>query len=136
MDAINFLRQYEDAEKRIARCERELEEESIMIDAIKSLSDRDGMPHGNGISKPTEDKAIRLADKMQRVANARIEAVHIRQDVFDVINKVGGDEADVLYQRYILLKKWADVCSAVHWSWFKVNGLHQAGLEKVDAIIK
>ena len=135
MTAKEYLKQYEYAVKRIRRYEEEYEQESLLIDAVRSLSDNDGMPHGSGISKPTEDKAVRLADKRLRLVEAKFEAIRIRQSVFDVIEQVGGDEAEVLYQRYILLKQWADVCESVYWSWFKVNGLHRAALEKVEKII-
>ena len=135
MTAKEDLKQYEYAVKRIRRYEEEYEQESLLIDAVRSLSDNDGMPHGSGISKPTEDKAVRLADKRLRLVEAKFEAIRIRQSVFDVIEQVGGDEAEVLYQRYILLKQWADVCESVYWSGFKVNGLHRSALEKVEKII-
>ena len=135
MTAKEYLKQYEYAVKRIRRYEEEYEQESLLIDAVRSLSDNDGMPHGSGISKPTEDKAVRLADKRLRLVEAKFEAIRIRQSVFDVIEQVGGDEAEVLYQRYILLKQWADVCESVYWSWFKLNGLHRSALEKVEKII-
>ena len=142
MTAKEFLRQYEYAVKRIRRLEEEYEAETLLIDAVRSVSDNDGMPHGSGISKPTEEKAVRLADKLQRLTDARLEAVRIRQSIFDVIELVGGDEADVLYQRYVKLKPdgnrqtWEEVCDAVYWSWFKVSGLHHSGLEKVEKLIK
>lgn len=135
MTAKEYLRQYEYVANRVHRLEREYEEERIKIDAVRSVSDNDGMPHGSGISKPTEEKAIRLADKLQRLVDARLEAVEVRQNIFDVIDKVGGEAAEVLYQRYILLKKWSDVCDSVYWSWFKVSGLHRKGLEEVEQLI-
>ena len=135
MTAKEYLKQYEYAEKRIHRLEEEYEAEQLLIDAVRSVSDNDGMPHGSGISKPTEEKATRLADKLQRLENAKREAVRIRQDVFDMIETVGGDEADVLYQRYILLKTWDKVCESVYYSWFKVNQLHHSALDKVEKII-
>lgn len=135
MTAKEYLRQYEYAVKRIQRLESELEEETLLIDAVRSVSDNDGMPHGSGINKPTEERAIRLADKSLRLVQARLEAVEIRQNVFDVIEQIGGDEADVLYQRYILLKTWDKVCESVFYSWYKVNHLHRDALEKVDSII-
>ena len=135
MTAKEYLRQYECAVKRIQRLETELEEETLLIDAVRSVSDNDGMPHGSGISKPTEERAIRLADKRLRLVQARLDAVEIRQNVYDVIERIGGDEADVLYQRYILLKTWDKVCESVFYSWYKVNHLHRDALEKVDKII-
>ena len=135
MTAKEYLRQYEYAVKRIKRLETELEEETLLIDAVRSVSDNDGMPHGSGINKPTEDRAIRLADKRLRLVQARLDAVEIRQNVYDVIERIGGDEADVLYQRYILLKTWDKVCESVFYSWYKVNHLHRDALDKVDKII-
>lgn len=141
MTAKDFLRQYEYAVKRIHRLEEEYEAETLLIDAVRSVSDNDGMPHGSGISKPTEEKAVRLADKKLRLIQARLDAVEIRQSIFDVIELVGGDEADVLYQRYVKLnpdgshQTWDEVCDAVYWSWFKVSGLHHSGLEKVEKLI-
>lgn len=136
MKAKEYLKQYEYAIKRIARLEAEFEEETAMIDAVRSLSDNDGMPHGSNISKPTEEKAIRLADKRARLIKARLDAVEIRQDIYDTIEQIGGDEADVLYQRYILLKTWANVCESVFYSWYKVNCLHRSALEKVENMLK
>lgn len=136
MTAKDYLRQYEYATKRIARLEAELEEEALLIDAVRSVSDNDGMPHGSGISKPTEEKAIRLADKRLRLVDAKLEAIRIRQEIFDVIEAVGGDEADVLFERYVKLKTWADVCEAVYYSWYKVSHLHRDGLAKVEELIK
>lgn len=135
MTAKEYLRQYEYAVKRIQRLESELEEETLLIDAVRSVSDNDGMPHGSGINKPTEDRAIRLADKRLRLVQARLDAVEIRQNVYDVIERIGGDEADVLYQRYILLKTWDKVCESVFYSWYKVSHLHRDALDKVDKII-
>ena len=135
MTAKEYLRQYEYATRRIKRLEAELEEETLLIDVVRSVSDNDGMPHGSGISKPTEERAIRLADKRLRLVQARLDAVEIRQNVYDVIERIGGDEADVLYQRYILLKTWDKVCESVFYSWYKVNHLHRDALEKVDKII-
>lgn len=135
MTAKEYLRQYEYATRKVKRLEVELEEETLLIDAVRSVSDNDGMPHGSGISKPTEERAIRLADKKLRLVQARLDAVEIRQNVYDVIEQIGGDEADVLYQRYILLKTWDKVCESVYFSWFKVNQLHHSALDKVETII-
>ena len=100
MTAKEYLRQYEYATRKVKRLEMELEEETLLIDAVRSVSDNDGMPHGSGISKPTEERAIRLADKRLRLVQARLDAVEIRQNVYDAIERIGGDEADVLYQKF------------------------------------
>ena len=136
MTARQYLEQYKEANRKIKRCREELENETLLVDAVRSLSDNDGMPHGSGISKPTEDKAIRLADKRMRLADAMVEAIRIRQDVFDTIMLVGGLEADVLVERYINLRTWEDVCKAVNYSWFPVRDAWHRGEAKIEDILK
>ena len=132
MTAKEFLRQYEYAVKRIHRLEEEYEAETLLIDAVRSVSDNDGMPHGSGISKPTEEKAVRLADKKLRLIQARLDAIEIRQQVFDMINEIDGIEGDVLYQRYIKLHKWEDICVLLHYSWYGVHSAHRRALQMVE----
>lgn len=136
MTAKEYLKQHERAVKIANRYREEYENETILIDAIRSLSDNDGMPHGNGISKPTESKAIRLADKKLRLIEAELEAIRIRQEVFDVIDKVRGIEGDILYERYINLHKWEEICLIEHISWRQIHRLHAKGLIAVDGILE
>lgn len=136
MTAKDFLRQYEYADRRVKRLEEELEEERLMIDAARSPSDNDGMPHGNGISKPVEDRAVRLADKLKALSDARLDAIEARQAVFDVIIQIDGDVGDVLYQRYIKLLYWTEVCVALGKGWNWTHQRHREGLELVEKIIK
>lgn len=136
MTAREFLEQYKDADLRAKRLGAEYEIERQLIDAIRSTSNIDGLPHGTGTSTPTEDKAVKLADKAAEWKIAELEAIRQRQVVFDAIDKVGGDAAAVLFERYVNLKNWTDVCVSVHWSWYKVRGLHEQGLKKISEIIK
>ena len=135
MTAKQFLKQYERADRKVKRLEIEYEEERLMIDAVRSLSDNDGLPHGNGINKPVEDRAVRLADKAAKLVDARLEAIEARQRVYTVIEQIGGEVADVLYYRYIKLETWSDVCRRCFCSWSKVRGLHEKGLQSVNEII-
>ena len=135
MTAKEYLRQYEYAVKRIQRLEEEYETERLLIDAVRSVSDNDGMPHGNGISKPTEDKAIRLADKALRLVDARLEAIKIRQEIFDLVDSIKGTEGEVLYHRYILLKSWEQVCVDINYSWMQTHRYHHKALEIVEGIL-
>ena len=136
MTAKEYLKQYQYAVDRVRRYEEEYENESLLIDAIRSASDNDGMPHGSGISKPTEDKAIRLADRALRLTEARLEAIRIRQDVFDLIDSIDGIEGDVLYQRYINLHKWEEVCVMLHYSWQGIHLIHRRALAIVESRLK
>ena len=138
MTAKEYLKQYERAVKRAQRYRQQYEEESALIDAVRSLSDNDGMPHGSGVSKPTEEKAIRLADRRMRLIRAELEAIRIKQDLFDFIDGIEGIEGDVLYHRYIRLLKWEEVCLIVHYSWPNTMRIHRRALDivqkKIDEI--
>ena len=136
MNAKEYLKQYEYADRRVRRLEQEYEQELLMVDAIRSASDNDGMPHGSRISKPTEDRAIRLADRKLRLVQARLDALEVRQDIFDLINDIEGVEGDVLYQRYINLHKWEEICVLLHYSWQGIHLIHRRALAVVESRLK
>lgn len=136
MTAKEYLRQYEYADRRVRRLEAEYEQEMLMVDAIRSASDNDGMPHGSGISKPTEERAIRLADSHLRLIQARLDAIEKRQEVFDLINSVEGVEGTLLFERYINLRKWEEICFHLHYSWKGIHKVHRRALNIVDEMLK
>lgn len=136
MTAKEFLRQYEYADRKVRRLETEYHDELIMVDAIRSASDNDGMPHGSGISKPTEEKALRIADKHLRLIEAKTEAIEKRQTVFELVNGIDGIEGDLLYERYIKLRKWEEICILLHYSWQGVHLVHRRALAIVESRLK
>lgn len=136
MTAKEFLKQYEYADRRLRRLEEEYRDECLMVDAIRSASDNDGMPHGSGISKPTEKKALELVDLHLRLVDAMKEARDKRAEVFDLIEGIGGIEGDVLFQRYIKLRKWEEICILLHYSWHGIHAAHRRALEIVDRALK
>lgn len=136
MTAKEFLRQYEYADKRARRLGAEYQREIQMIDAIRSASDNDGMPHSTGTSRPTEDKALKLADKALRWREAELEAIRTRQQVFELIYDIDGIEGEVLTERYINLRKWEEICVLVHYSWQGVHLVHKRALAIVENRLK
>lgn len=123
MTAKEFLRQYEHASRIVQRCKTEYETEVEKIDAIGSTLSGDGMPHGSGISRKTEDKAIRLAEKATRWKAAELDAIAKRQEVFEVIYDIKGIEGDVLIDKYINLKTWEQIAEERHYT---VRGIQYA----------
>lgn len=117
-----FLEQYRIADRKAKRLRREYEKEKNLIDSIKSPLGSDGEPHGSGISKTVEARAIRLADKLLEYEDAELEAIEIRQAVFDAVMKLDGIESDVLYSYYVdyfdekkgKARTWDDVAELVH----------------------
>ena len=67
--------------------------------------------------------------------DAKLEAIRIRQEVFDTIMLLDGLEADVLLERYVYLSKWEDVCISVNYSWPPVRLAWHRGLDRVKDII-
>lgn len=135
MNAKEYLRQYEYAARRVYRLEKELEEERLMIDTVRSLSDLDGLPYSNHISRPVEERAIRIVDKAAELYEARIEAIELRQEVFEAImsiDKKDGLACDVLYERYVQLKTWERVCESVHKTWPSVRRAWYRGLDLIE----
>lgn len=135
MTAKEFLRQYEHASRIVQRCRAEYETEVEKIDAIGSTLSNDGMPHGSGISRKTEDKAIRLAEKATKWKAAELDAIAKRQEVFEVIYDIKGIEGEILIERYINLRKWEDICVLIHYSWRGTHKIHARALQIVEARI-
>lgn len=124
MTVKEYLRQYETAEKIARRLRTEYETQLIMIDNIKSPSNTDGMPHGSGISNRTEQAALRLVEAAERYKGAEVEALKKRQQVFELIWNVPGLKGDILYERYINLRRWDDIADLLHVSRRHVTRLH------------
>lgn len=135
MTAKEYLQQYGEAVRIAERLKSEYLREMELIDTVSSTLGGDGTPHGGGVSRATEDKAIRLADKALEWKDAELEAIRIRQEVFDVIRRVPGEKGDVLFERYINLKSWDEVAKAVVCSKRKAHYLHREGLAAVNVFI-
>ena len=135
MTAKEYLRQYEYAARRAERCRKEYEDEMQRIDAVRSLSDNDGMPHGTNISRPTEEKAIRLASIALKWKTAELEALEVKQRIFTVINRIPGIEGDVLYGRYIELRRWDEIAEALHYSTQGIYRIHGRALQIVTDLL-
>lgn len=132
MTAKQFLRKYEYSMIRVDLCRQEYENESDLIDTFRSSSNFESTIHSSNIGRPTEEKAIRLSEKADRLIAAEHEAIRIRQEIFDVIYSIGGMEAKVLYERYIELKPWEEVSKAVNYSERQTQRYHRIGLERVS----
>lgn len=132
MTAKEFLNQYRDAERRARMFRAEYEKELELIDTVRSTADIDGLPRGNGINKRVEDRAVRLADKAAEWKMAELDALHIKQEIFEIVSSVQGLPGQVLYLRYIDCLTWKEVCAAIPLTWPNVRRYHLRGLEEVE----
>lgn len=135
-----YLKQYRNADKKVKQLEREIDKEQYLIDSIRSPLGSSGEPHGTGISKTVEIRAIRLADKRSEYEDAKSRAIEIRQRVFDAVLKVDGIEGEVLYEYYVDYydekkqkpKTWEDVADIVHVDSRSVYRIKNRALKKVS----
>ena len=130
MTAKEFLRQYEYADRKVRRLKAEYEREHELIGNISV--NIDGMPHGFGVSRKVENEALKLAEKAARWKEAELDAIRIRQEVFEKIYDIPGIEGDILIERYINLHKWEEICVLVHYSWHGVHTIHRRALAIVE----
>lgn len=133
--AQRYMDKYGDAVRRVRQCEAQYEKELLLMDSIRSTSDNDGMPHGNNIGRPTEEKAVRLVEKGMDVHEARIKALRVEREIFEVAYRVGGVEGDVLIERYINLRDWSEIFPLVKYSESQTHRYHRSGLDKVADLI-
>lgn len=135
MTIKEYLRQYEEAERIARRMKSEYDAALLKIDSIKSPMDTDGTPHGSAISRRTEEAAIQLAEAAERYKNAEIEAIKKRGQVFNLIWNVPGIKGDILYERYINLRRWDEIADIIHYSLRQVHNLHGQVLQELNNCI-
>ena len=134
MTGREYLEQYQHKELLLSRVREEYRKELDTIDSIRSALDNSGVPSGF-VSKTVEERAVRLAEKAHRLKVAEIEALKTRQKVFDIIAMVEGVRGQILYERYINLKKWEDVAETVCYEERQTRRLHDDALQIVEGII-
>lgn len=132
MTAKQFLKQYEYAVDLVARYEAEYKLAEEEIDAIGSTLAGDGQPHGSGVSKKTENKAIKLSEARERWKRARDDAFEIRQRVLNVIIDIPDIEGKILYERYINLLTWEQIAEKLYYSYSGLFYAHGRALNIVE----
>lgn len=134
MNAKQFLKQYEEANNKAVQRRREYEKQHELIGSLSVKMD--GMPRGSGISNPTERDALRLVDRHLSLIQAEQDAINLRQEVYEVVDKIPGIEGRVLYERYIELHKWEEICILLHYSWQGIHKVHKRALALVESRLK
>ena len=134
MDGKAYLEQYRHKMLLLLRVKEEYKKEQDRIDSIRSALDNSGTPSGQA-SRQVEIRAMRLAEKAERLKEAEVEALATQQKIFDTIAKVEGVRGAILYERYINLKKWEDVAAAVYYEERQTRRLHDEAVRIVEDII-
>lgn len=136
MRATEYLEQYEYALYAANRARKSYELEMERIDAIGStLSGEAGMPHGTGVSRKTEDKAVKLADKASEWLDAEERAQIVMEEIAGFINKIPGIEGVALYQRYIQLLGWREIADNLVYSESGIFKVRERALEAAERLL-
>ncbi len=137
VDQIRYLKQYEENTKKVTRLYEEYLKERDLIDSIRSSLGGDGTPHGTAIGNPTEQKALRLADKLIEYTDTLNDAMQITWAVFDTVMNVPGVMGDVLYWRYIKFKKtWDEIADIINYGPRQTMRIHKKALAYIKDVIK
>ena len=126
MTGREYLEQYRHKELLLLRVREEYRKELDTIDSIRSALDNSGVPSGH-VSRTVELRAMRLAEKAERLRTAELEALETRQKVFDLIARVEGVKGQ---------KKWEDVATAVCYEERQTRRLHDDALRIVEDVLK
>ena len=129
------MRQYEKAKRRVRRLEANYHELEEIAGAVKSPMDQARPPMSFTITKPTEVKAIRLAEALTELEAAREEAEEVLIGMYHTLDKVGGVYGDILISRYISLMRWEDIADSIHYSLRQTHRLHQKALNILREIL-
>lgn len=136
MNAKDYLRQYENLQRKIRIINDRIEALEDEADCVKSLSDNDGQPHGSNIGNPTSEWAIRITDEKLKRIDLMEKAYDKGKEILDTISKVDGVEQEVLYLRYIKLMKWEEITIKIGYSWKHTHRFHKYGLMKISKILE
>lgn len=143
-DILNTSSRQEDNEKkkeylqRYGKAKKDLEREELLYkEAVLSFYPSCSIG-GMGGSAGHEDKD--LSDKIvheemikKRYLKKRYQKLKILTEIKNAIERLDDpDEKNVLVHRYILLKRWDDICLDLDISWRQIHRIHSQALEHFD----
>jgi len=96
-------------------------------------------PDRVGRSSGRNDKMAELVASLNTLQGLYVvdivRLLRLKYDISAMIDKVGGMEQRlVLFDRYINVKGWQDICNDNYMSWSTVKRLHAKGLAEIEKI--
>ena len=82
-----------------------------------------------------ENRIIEAQRKREAWAEASLNAMEVRQDVFETILKLPAIEFQLLHERYILLNQWEQVAEKIGLAWTQTHRTHRKALADLQEII-
>ncbi len=133
MTARDYLERYKQAQTRADRLKEDYQELVEKYDAVGGSTFTD-YQH-TGISKPTERKVERAMAAREKWAEAECSAIEIRQELFDLINKIEEPASTLLWQRYLNGLTWDKVAEYIDRGLTQTHRLHGKALQQLQDII-
>lgn len=133
MDAKELLKQFHTYKQRAEMFKEEYEQEIELIDSIRSSANIDGLPRQKFINRDTESKAIRLTEKLEKMQNAIVDAIEIRQKVFDIVSEIPDVYGIILCKRYIQGMQWNEIADDMNYCEEHLRGaMHKKALKMMQ----
>lgn len=135
MIAREFLEGYKRIITRIRQLERQIQdiEETLGVKAVSY----DSQPHGSGISKVTENTAVKLAairdQKELLIAELWKQRLRIENEIYKMSDAT---YAEILRRRYIEGERWDDIAKAINAAKRWTLTLHGRALKELDNQLK
>lgn len=136
MTTTSTARDYLDQVRQIDEQMRIIQSQISNIVELSGMS-YDKVPGGTNDSSRTEKLAFRRLELLERYENKRSELVRLRYQVTDtILNLKGRYQQEVLFKRYVELKRWNRIASEMNLSVSMTFNVHKAALEAVAEILK
>ena len=140
MNAKDYLNQIRILDTRIRILEAELEAVRNDYTTITGIR-LDGMPHGTGTSDPTAGKAIELINKLEqyevKILDLRGKLLQRRIETVELIGHMEHPDLEqILYLRYVQLKRWETIAYEMGYTWRHTLRLHGTALQEVNKLLE
>jgi len=124
-----YLKSYEEAVRRVERCELRITE--IRLNRMHTPVLNDGMPHAHGNNDLSSYAAL-LEREEKRCGKAKKECRETYEELVGKIEQLEDEgEKDVLTCRYIRLMRWYGICDEMGCSLQHVYRIHAKALENL-----
>lgn len=101
--------------------------------ASASTTRLDGLPRPKNFSSRVESLAIKITDRERELAALVEESAIAQIDLtIEISDKVEGAAGEVLYQRYILCRPFAEIAAAMDYSQSQIYQLHRRGVAEFN----
>ena len=122
---------------------RQIDEQMRIIQSqISNIVELSGMSYDKTPTQPngdsrTEKLAIRRLELLDKYEAKRDELVKMRYEITDTIMTLKGRyQQEVLFKRYVELKRWRRVASELNLSISMTYNVHKDALQEIDKVLK